>query len=183
MSIKVTRPKKADVLKCVARFGDLSSTGRGLPDQEVEGFYRTFRNVVGFEAPEGEETFSPLGDDAKPHIAHLKPGFGLGYVSAYPGQGVMMHTHDTNETFVVIEGTWMFEWEGDEGDDHVVLTEKDVVSFPPGIQRRFECQSAREKNQEGIIMGVIGGDMPGAEYSPEAVERMKEEGVWSSESD
>lgn len=178
MVIPVHRPKKNDVLKCVARFEELSPTDKGLPDQEVEGYHRTFRNVIGFKQPEGSETYSPIGDDAKPRISHLKPGFGMGYVSASPGQGVMMHTHDTNETFVVMEGTWMFEWEGEDGDDHVILEEKDVVSFPPGMQRRFECMAARVGEDEGMILGVIGGDTPGAEFSPESVERMKAAGTW-----
>ena len=178
MAIKVVQPPKEDVLKCVARYESITSTDKGLPDQEVEGFRRTFRNVLGFQDPEGEGEFSPLGDDAKPYISHLQPGFGIGYVSARPGQGVMMHSHDTNETFVVTEGTWIFEWEGDTGDERIILKEKDVVSFPPGIQRRFECMSAREGEQEGEIMAVIGGDTPVAEFSPEAVERMQKEGVW-----
>ncbi len=178
MTIPVHRPKRDDVLNCVARYDDLSSTDKGLPDQEVEGYYRTFRNVIGFQQPEGSETYSPIGDDAKPHISHLKPGFGMGYVSAVPGQGVMMHTHDTNETFVVVEGKWMFEWEGEDGDDHVILEEKDVVSFPPGMQRRFECKAARPGQEKGTILGVIGGDTPGAEFSPESVQRLKAEGAW-----
>ena len=178
MPIEVFRPRKDEVLKCVARFRDLSSTDGGLPDQKVDGFYRTFRNVIGFQQPEGSETYSPIGDEAKPFISHLKPGFGMGYVSAKPGQGVMMHTHDTNETFVVMQGTWMFEWEGDDGDDHVILEENDVVSFPPGIQRRFECKAARPGDEKGMILGVIGGDTPGAEFSPESVERLKAEGAW-----
>lgn len=178
MSIEVIRPKKEDVLKCVARFDDLSAVDGGLPDQKVEGNYRTFRNAIGFQQPEGSETYSPVGDVAKPLISHLKPGFGMAYVSAVPGQGVMMHTHDTNETFVVTEGTWMFEWEGDNGNDHVILDEKDIVSFPPGIQRRFECKAAREGAKEGVILGVIGGDEPGAEFSPESVEIMKAAGTW-----
>lgn len=89
-----------------------------------------------------------------------------------------MHTHDTNETFVVVEGTWMFEWEGDNGNDHVILNEKDIASFPVGIQRRFECVSAREGEEKGTIMAVIGGDAPSAEWSPESVERMKAAGTW-----
>jgi len=179
MAIDVTRPKKEDVLKCVARFDELSAVDGGLPDQKVEGYYRTFRNVIGFEQPDGgEESFSPIGDEAKPKVSHLQPGFGMGYVSAVPGQGVMMHVHDTNETFLVIEGTWKFEWEGDEGDDHVILGEKDVVSFPPGWQRRFECVSARDGEEKGTIIAVVGGDTPSVEWSPEAVDELKAAGAW-----
>lgn len=178
MPIEVIRPKKEEVLKCIARFDEIPAVDGGLPDQKVEGYYRTFRNAIGFEAPDGAEVYSPIGDEAKPQISHLKPGFGIGYVTADPGQGVMMHTHDTNETFVVVEGRWMFEWEGDEGNDHVILGEKDVASFPPGIQRRFECKSARDGAARGTIMAIVGGDTPGVEWSPEAVERLKAEGAW-----
>lgn len=178
MPIPVRKPKKEEILKCVARFDEIETADGGLPDQEVDGYRRTFRNALGFEQPGGEDVYSPIGDQAKPKISHLKAGFGIGYVTADPGQGVMMHNHDTNETFVVMEGTWKFEWEGDQGDDHVILGEKDVVSFPPGIQRRFECVSAREGESRGTIMAVVGGDTPGVEWSPEAIERMKAEGVW-----
>ena len=53
MPIKVTRPKKEEILKCVARFDDLKPVDGGLPDQKVEGCYRTFRNAIGFKQPEG----------------------------------------------------------------------------------------------------------------------------------
>ncbi|MBO6781721.1 MAG: cupin domain-containing protein [Alphaproteobacteria bacterium] len=178
MPIPVHKPKKEDVLKCVAKFDDLYHTDGGLPDAAVEGYHRTFSNVLGFQQPEGAETYSPVGDEAKPFITHLKPGFGLAYVSARPGQGVMTHTHDTNETFVVMEGTWKLQWEGDEGDEEVVLEEKDVISFEPGIQRRFECKTARDGAEKGVLLGVIGGDQPGGEYSPESVEKLKAAGVW-----
>jgi quercetin dioxygenase-like cupin family protein len=179
MAIDVSRPKKEDVLKCVARFDELSAVDGVLLDQKVEGYRRTFRNVIGFEQPDGgEESFSPIGDEAKPKVSHLKPGLEMGYVSAVPGQGVMMHVHDTNETFLVIEGNWKFEWEGDEGDNHVILGEKDVVSFPPGWQRRFECVSARDGEEKGTIIAVVGGDTPSVECSPEAVDELKAAGTW-----
>lgn len=178
MTIPVIRPKKEDVLKCIARFDDIPAVDGGLPDQKVEGYYRTFRNAIGFEQPEGAEVYSPIGDEAKPMISHLNPGFGIGWVTADPGQGVMMHTHDTNETFVVVEGTWKFEWEGEDGNEHVILGEKDIASFVPGIQRRFECVSARDGEDRGTIMAVVGGETPGVEWSPESVEMLKAAGAW-----
>ena len=70
------------------------------------------------------------------------------------------------------------EWEGDQGDDHVILGEKDVVQFPPGMQRRFECVSAREGEARGTIMTIVGGDTPNVEWSPETVEELKAAGAW-----
>ena len=118
MTIPVHKPKREDVLKCVARFDEITPADSGLPDQEIEGYYRTFYNALGFSQPTSDASYSPIGNVAQPLINHLSPGFNLAYVEAVPGQGVMMHTHDTNETFVVIAGTWKFEWEGDQGDDH-----------------------------------------------------------------
>ncbi len=102
MAILVHKPKREDILKCVARFDDITPADSGLPDQEIDGYRRTFYNVLGFSQPAGDGSYSPVGDVAKPSINHLSPGFNLAYVEARPGQGVMMHTHDTNETFVVI---------------------------------------------------------------------------------
>ncbi|MDH3739071.1 MAG: cupin domain-containing protein [Alphaproteobacteria bacterium] len=179
MAIPVHKPKREDILKCVARFDEITSADTGLPDQEIDGYRRTFYNALGFSQPagSGDGSYSPVGDTAQPLINHLTPGFNLAYVEARPSQGVMMHTHDTNETFVVIAGTWMFEWEGDQGNDHVVLKERDIVSFEPGSQRRFECISAPDGADTGMILGVIGGDTPAAEFSPESIEKMRAAGV------
>ena len=59
MPIPVIRPKKEDVLKCIARFDEIPAVDGGLPDQKVEGCYRTFRNAIGFAQPDGEAVFSP----------------------------------------------------------------------------------------------------------------------------
>ena len=62
-----------------------------------------------------------------------------------------------------------------------VAEEKDIISFPPGIQRRFECQTARDGQEKGVLLGVIGGDQPGAEYSPESIEKLTAAGLWPAE--
>jgi quercetin dioxygenase-like cupin family protein len=179
MAIPVHKPNRDDILKCVARFDEIVPADKGLPDQEVESCHRTFYNALGFSQPPslGEGGYSPIGNVAKPKISHIKPGFNLAYVEAEPGKGVMMHTHDTNETFVVIEGEWMFEWEGDKGNDHVILKERDVVSFEPGSQRRFECKKARPGKAKGMILGVIGGNEPAAEFSPESIATLRAAGI------
>ncbi len=101
----------------------------------------------------------------------------MAYVAAAPGKGVLMHNHDTNETFVVVQGTWKLEWEGAEGDEHVLLEPLDVISFPPGMQRRFECVTAGPGRDEGLLLGVIQGDKPVAEYSPAAQQRLAAAGL------
>ena len=50
MPIPVTKPTRADMLKCVARFRDLYRADHSLPDCEVSGYERTLINVIGFAA-------------------------------------------------------------------------------------------------------------------------------------
>jgi mannose-6-phosphate isomerase-like protein (cupin superfamily) len=174
MAIPTVRPTRDEMLKCVARFKDLRGTSSGLPDMEIDGYRRALFNVVGHHAPaaaeEDPDVYSPLGDQARPHIHHLSPGFGLAFCKARPGNGVMMHNHDTNETFVVLEGTWRMTWQGDAGDDHVDLEQYDLISFPPHVQRQFTCIRAPEGKEEGVMFGIVGGDHPMVEFSPEAQE-------------
>ena len=181
MTIPVVRPSKEEINKCVARYKDLRRNDGGLPDADLPGYKRTFLNIMGFKPPEGEgagqRVFSPVPDNMRAHISHLQPGFGMAFVQAAPGNGVMMHVHDTNETFMVIDGKWRMSWEGDKGTDSVELEPLDVVSFPPYVQRQFHCLSVPAGKEKGMILGVIGGDQPSVEYSPESVKMMVEAGT------
>lgn len=176
MTIPVVRPSRAEITSCIARFRDLTRNEGGLPDADLDGYKRTFLNVVGFKPPEGEgagaRVFSPVPDNMRAYISHLQPGFGIAYVQAEAENGVMMHVHDTNETFVIMEGKWSMTWEGDKGNDSVELEKYDVISFPPHVQRQFHCLSVPPGVEKGMILGVIGGNQPSVEYSPEAVEKL-----------
>lgn len=172
MTIKTTRPPAAEIHRCVARFDELERVTEGLPDQRVPECERAFMSVLGFKQPLKAGEYSPFGDKVKPAIQHLRAGCGMAYVKAEPGKGVFMHTHDTHETFVVIDGTWKLEWEGDKGNDHVILKPLDVICFPPEIQRRFECVTPAAGATEGTLLGIIEGDQPVAEMSPETEQRL-----------
>lgn len=90
-----------------------------------------------------------------------------------------MHTHDTVETFMVIKGRWKLEWQGDRGDDHLMLAPLDFIAFPMGVQRRFECVEAPADESEGLLLGMIGGNAPAAEIAPEGVARLVEAGIYA----
>ena len=172
MSIPVKLPTKQSIMKCVARFKDITRNEGGLPDADLPGYKRTFLNIIGFKPPEGagagDGVFSPVPDNMRAYINHLQPGFGMGLVQAEPGNGVMMHVHDTNETFMVLEGKWRMSWEGDQGKESIEMDKYDVLSFPPSIQRQFLCLSTDPGKEKGMILGVIGGNQPSFEYSPES---------------
>jgi hypothetical protein len=91
-----------------------------------------------------------------------------------------MHNHDTNETFIPMTGTWRASWENEKGEvEFVDLGPLDVVSFPPGMVRRFENVTKGDPNVESILMFVIGGDGPRAEFTDQAMDRLEKAGVWS----
>jgi quercetin dioxygenase-like cupin family protein len=176
------RVSRADMMKRVARFNDLQGSDGGLPDSTMPGCERTLYNVIGFQPPpdaSGAIT-SPVGDDAS-RLAAIKisEGFNLGYCRAKPGKGPMMHNHDTNETFIGITGRWRCSWENEAGKvEHVELDPLDVISFPPGAIRRFENVTLGDPNQESILMFVIGGDGPRAEFTDQAMTELDRAGVW-----
>ncbi len=181
MAINVIQPARAEMAKCVARFGDLARCETGLPDMQLPDCQRTFLNVLGFSQPKGEGQFSPFGDLAPAAITHVRAGFGLAFIAAKPGCGVLMHNHDTVETFMVMHGKWKVEWELDSGTDGMTLDALDFIACPVGVQRRFECLDAGPGKTEGLLLGVIGGDTPAAEFSPGAVQRLLAAGIYTPE--
>lgn len=164
---------KDEMMKRVARFNELKGSTTGLADSDLPECHRELINVIGFQPPEddGSGTIeSPVGADASaaPAIA-ISEGFNMGFVRAKPGCGPLMHNHDTNETFMPITGTWRCAW--NEGDDYeyVDAGPLDVVSFPPGVLRRFfNVTEGGDPDEEHVMLFVIGGDSPAAEYSDDA---------------
>jgi len=172
---------KEDMLKRVARFNDIEGSDGGLPDSYHPSAIRTLFNVIGFQPPEQENdgVVSPVGEKAARMAAiKISEGFNLGYCKALPGKGPMMHNHDTNETFIGITGKWRASWEQEDGSvEHIDLDPLDVISFPPGLIRRFENVTNGPADEESILMFVIAGDAPGAEFSREAMAELKSAGL------
>ncbi len=90
-----------------------------------------------------------------------------------------MHNHDTNETFIPMTGRWRCSWENQNGEtDHVDVGPLDVVSFPPGVARRFENITDGDPNEDAILMFVIGGNGPKAEFTDQAMDELVAAGAW-----
>ena len=168
---------KKDMGKRIARFSKLKGSDGGLPDSPLPECQRTLYAVIGFQPPKkgNQATTSPVGDNAAmtPAIA-IAEGFNLGYAKAKPGCGPLMHNHDTNETFIPMTGTWRCEWNEGKKKLHADLNPYDVISFPPGVARRFMNVTKGEPNQEHLLMFVIGGNQPRAEFTPLAMQRCHE---------
>ncbi len=58
------------------------------------------------------------------------------------------------------------------------LNPLDVISFPPGAIRRFENVAAGPGGEDAILMFVIGGDGPKAEFTDAAMKELEDAGVW-----
>jgi hypothetical protein len=125
---------------------------------------------------------SPVGENAARLAAiPVSEGFNLGYCRAKPGKGPLMHNHDTNETFIPMTGTWRCSWENEAGQvEHVDLRPLDVVSFPPGAIRRFMnlANDRNDPDEESILMFVIGGNAPRAEFTTQAMADLETAGIW-----
>jgi mannose-6-phosphate isomerase-like protein (cupin superfamily) len=166
-------PREA-MLKRVARFRKLKGSDGGLPDSKLPECRRKLYAVIGFQPPMSEEAAvtSPVGQDASsmPAIS-IAEGFNLGYCKAKPGKGPLMHNHDTNETFIALTGRWRCEWNEGDAMEHVDLDPYDVISFPVGVARRFMNVTYDEPGKEHLLMFIIGGDQPRAEFTPAAMQR------------
>ena len=180
MSLPKVRVDRAAMMKRVARFADLEGYDGGLPDSHYPGAERTIYNVMGFQPPEGEDVVvSPVGADAAAKAGiRVQEGFNVGYVECITGNGALMHNHDTNETFIPMNGEWEFQWEVDGKVESVILGPLDAIAMPAGVNRRF---INRTRNSDpaatNILMGIIGGDTPGAEFSEGAYELLREKNL------
>ena len=165
------------MLKRVARFRKLKGSDGGLPDSPLPECRRKLYAVIGFQKPASSNsaTTSPVGDDASamPAIA-IAEGFNLGYCKAKPGKGPLMHNHDTNETFIAMTGRWRCEWNEGDAMEYVDLAPYDVISFPVGVARRFMNVTWDEPQKEHLLMFIIGGNQPQAEFTPAAMRRCEE---------
>jgi mannose-6-phosphate isomerase-like protein (cupin superfamily) len=162
-----------EMLQRVARFKQLKGSDGGLPDSKLPECRRKLYAVIGFQPPETGD--SPVGANASamPAIS-IAEGFNLGYCKAKPGKGPLMHNHDTNETFIAMTGRWRCEWNEGAAMEHVDLEPYDVISFPVGVARRFMNVTYDEPGKEHLLMFIIGGNQPQAEFTPAAMQRCEE---------
>jgi mannose-6-phosphate isomerase-like protein (cupin superfamily) len=132
----------------VARWRDIRANGVPVMfiDSVLPGNYRMNYAVIGDTASENP--------DFKPAIT-APHKFQIGMFEAPPGNGPGWHTHEYVELFMPLTGQWTFSYgtNPDDPDDltgQLVLDPWDVISFPPGLWRRFENSS--EANAVGFAV-------------------------------
>ena len=90
-----------------------------------------------------------------------------------------MHNHDTNETFICMRGSWRASWLNENAEtESIDLQPLDVISFPAGAVRRFENVSFDDPDGDHVLMFVIGGNAPQAEFTDESMAELQSAGVW-----
>ena len=184
MSIPTIRVTREEMRKRVALFSELKGFDGGLPDSTYPSAKRTLYNILGFQPPEADNhgVTSPLGDDAAKNAAiKVNEGFNLGFVEAAPGKGPMMHNHDTNETFMPFSGRWRCSWEVDGRIESFELGPRDTISFPAGVNRRFENITHEEPNNTHWLLVIVSGNAPKAEFSPGSMEELRDKGYLQEE--
>ena len=146
--VATSRPcSDAEMLARVARYSELPASPRAFADTTLPGHARTLMSVIGRGV-----TDDP---DFKPAIP-FADNFHVDYIEAEQGNGAALHTHLTEEVFVVITGRWRIAW-GDEGAQTVELGEGDVISVPPGVMRSFACIAPGRHR----MLSILGGHDPG----------------------
>ncbi len=93
----------------------------------------------------------------------IREGFNLSYVESKPGNGASWHVHDQNETFIPHTGRWRIYF--DRNDQHFAeIGPLDVCAVPPGVIRRFENVTQGEPDRLHLIMVILAGSEPKAEF-------------------
>jgi quercetin dioxygenase-like cupin family protein len=144
-----TQDVKADPMQGrIARWSDIQT--KGIPvmfiDSVLPGHYRMNYSVVGDTASENPDYEVAIKEPHK---------FQIGMFEAPPGNGPGWHTHTYVELFMPLTGTWRFVY-GEDPDDpenavtEVLLEPWDLISFPPGLWRRFE--NASDENAVGFAV-------------------------------
>jgi len=169
---------REEMMQRVAPFADLKGFSDGLQDSALPESQKTTFNVIGFQTPEGAgqgAVNSPVGQSASANAAiKISEGFNLGFVRCKPGKGVLMHNHDTNETFVVMSGRWLVQWNEAPHTESLEVGPLDAISFPPGCARRFENVTPGAEDSEHMLLFVIGGNAPQNEFTPASMQRVEE---------
>jgi mannose-6-phosphate isomerase-like protein (cupin superfamily) len=122
-----------------------------------------------------KENFTIIGPGVaeNPHqYVHIREphGFNIGGARQPPGCTNSLHSHDSEEVFIIHQGIWRFFW-GEHGDaGEVVLHPGDTISIPIHIFRGFENVG----NDVGFMFAVLGGDDPGrVHWAPHVIEKAR----------
>ena len=126
-----------------------------------------------------KENFTIIGPGVaeNPHqYVHIREphGFNIGGARQPPRCTNSLHSHHSEEVFIVQSGTWRFYW-GEHGDaGEVVLAAGDTISIPINVFRGFQNIG----DDAGFMFAILGGDDPGrVHWAPHVIEKARGYGL------
>jgi mannose-6-phosphate isomerase-like protein (cupin superfamily) len=145
------------ILKNVARFKSLRGSAEAYVDSRLPNCQRTKFNIVGLGVTENE-----IDADLRPNIALPARGFNVGMLECEKDQGTAPHSHETEEFFMPLIGTWRVFWLDGKTEHHVDLEPFDSVMWPIGCFRWFRYIG----EGKGRLLTIIGGPTGKVTYLP-----------------
>ena len=126
-----------------------------------------------------KENFTIIGpgvaENPAQHVHIREPhGFNIGGARQPPGCTNSLHSHRSEEVFIIHSGTWRFFW-GEHGDaGEVDLAPGDTISIPINVFRGFENIG----DDVGFMFAVLGGDDPGrVHWAPHVIVNARGHGL------
>jgi quercetin dioxygenase-like cupin family protein len=126
-----------------------------------------------------KENFTIIGpgvaENPRQHVHIREPhGFNIGAARQPPHCTNSLHSHLTEEVFIIHTGQWRFFWGEDGKDGEVLLDEGDTISIPVNMFRGFENVGT----QSSFMFAVLGGDDPGRVlWAPHVIEKARGHGL------
>lgn len=126
-----------------------------------------------------KENFTIIGpgvaENPHQHVHIREPhGFNIGGARQPPHCTNSLHSHLTEEVFIIHTGRWRFFWGEDGRDGEVFLDEGDTISIPTNMFRGFENVG----DKVGFMFAVLGQDDPGRVlWAPHVIEKARGHGL------
>jgi len=149
----------------IARFKDLKRFNVAFVDSLLPEHRKQNIKVIGKGVVEDPRMAPPINEDH---------GFTVAYITCMPGCGAALHSHETAEVFIPMNGRLTVMW-GENGEEETLLEPLDTCSVPQGVMRGFRNDS----DHELIILAMVGQDAGGGPvtWHPEVLERAKATGL------
>ena len=151
---------------CLVRYAELQPCTNAFIDARSPGSDQKENfNIIGPGVAENPHQYVHIRE---PH------GFNIGGARQPPRCTNSLHSHNSEEVFIIHQGTWRFFW-GEHGNaGEVVLKPGDTISIPIHVFRGFENIG----EDIGFMFAVLGGDDPGrVHWAPHVIEKARDFGL------
>jgi mannose-6-phosphate isomerase-like protein (cupin superfamily) len=149
----------------VARFKDLKKFNVAFVDSLLPEHRKKNLKVIGRGVVEDSRMSPPIAEDH---------GFTVAFITCEANTGAALHSHETAEVFMPLNGSLVVYW-GDDGEEELTLEPWDTISVPEGVMRGF-----RNPNDEEVVILAMVGQQDGGgpvKWHPEVLERAKHTGL------